>query len=393
MFSLQYRGRIYKSKFSMRSFRYILSDQAARAFPALQRHWLFPVESRPIAEAAVEHLATPSASIGAPVPECLVKLGIPLPRPLQVTQHFYRLQDTVVTGWAGAMMKDGLLLADGPMPNWASHLRARWHRLRTLPAGRPYYNLMTPIPARAHIFHWLFESVVPLLAFLEKEGRDLDLGLIVNAKRSGIQQATLDFLKARYGLETLEPLDAGDAVRAPELWAAVSGPQSPLGLRPPQGTAMLEDFGRFIARDTPEGGFPKRIYISRNDARLRRVRNEDRLMSILGSLGFERVTLKGMPMAAQVQVFRQAEAIVAAHGAGLAHTAWCKPGTKVIEFFPGLGGPRGRPKNATANMWLIAMQRGLTHGCYLAGPPESRSDAFTIPEDLLLHALEAASIK
>ena len=136
MFSLQYRGRIYKSKFSMRSFRYILSDQAARAFPALQRHWLFPVESRPIAEAAVEHVATPSASIGAPVPECLVKLGIPLPRPLQATQHFYRLQDTVVTGWAGAMMKDGLLLADGPMPNWASHLRARWHRLRTLPAGR-----------------------------------------------------------------------------------------------------------------------------------------------------------------------------------------------------------------------------------------------------------------
>ena len=176
MFSLQYRGRIYKSKFSMRSFRYILSDQAARAFPALQRQWLFPVESRPIAEAAVEHVATPSASIGAPVPECLVKLGIPLPRPLQATQHFYRLQDTVITGWAGAMMKDGLLLADGPTPNWASHIRARWHRLRTLPAGRPYYNLMSPIPARAHIFHWLFESVVPLLAFLEKEGRDLELG-------------------------------------------------------------------------------------------------------------------------------------------------------------------------------------------------------------------------
>ena len=152
MFSLQYRGRIYKSKFSMRSFRYILSDQAARAFPALQRHWLFPVESRPIAEAAVEDVATPSASIGAPVPECLVKLGIPLPQPLQATQHFYRLHDTVVTGWAGAMMKDGFLLDSMAMAQLALQVRARRHRLRTLPGARPYYNLMAPIPAQgAHL--------------------------------------------------------------------------------------------------------------------------------------------------------------------------------------------------------------------------------------------------
>ena len=175
MFSLQYRGRIYKSKFSMRGIRYILSDRAARAFPALQRRWLFPVESRPMAGAAVENVAIASAKIAAPVPECLVKLGIPLPEPLQTTQHYYRLQDTVITGWAGAMMKDGLLLADGAEPNWAAHLRARGHRLRTLAPGRPYYNLMAPIPARAHIFHWLFESVVPLLAFLENGGRDLGL--------------------------------------------------------------------------------------------------------------------------------------------------------------------------------------------------------------------------
>ena len=123
---------------------------------------------------------------------------------------------------------------------------------------------MAPIPARAHIFHWLFESVVPLLAFLENGGRDLGLGLIVNAKRSGIQQTAIDFLKAKYGLETLEPLGAGDAARVPELWAAASVPQAPLGLRPPLGTARLEDFGRFIARDVPEAGTPRRNMPPRN---------------------------------------------------------------------------------------------------------------------------------
>ncbi len=181
-------------------------------------------------------------------------------------------------------------------------------------------------------------------------------------------------------------------MRVPDLRAAVAVPYDPLALRPPAGIAMLEDFGRFIAGDVPPDGFPKRIYISRNDAKLRRVRNEDRILALLEKRGFERVTLGGMPMARQVQHFRQAEAIVSPHGAGLAHLAWCRPGTKVLEFFPGLGGPRGRVKNATANMWLIAQQRGLDHRCYLAGPPETRDDAFTIPEDLLVHALDAAGV-
>jgi Glycosyltransferase 61 len=392
MFSLHYKGRIHKSKLSLRGIRYVLSDQAARAFPTLQQRWLFPVESRPIAEAAAGGLALPSATIGVPVPEPLVKLAVPLADPLQSILHIYSLEDAVVTGWAGAMMKDGLLMAITKVPNWASHLRARTHALRELGPGRPYFNLMCPIPARGHIFHWLFESVVPLLAFLKNGGSELGLGLLVNAKRSGIQQVTLDYLKARHGIGAVEALGAGDAVRVPDLRAAVAVPHDPLALKPAAGIEMLTDFGQFIARDTPESGFPKRIYISRNDARLRRVSNEDRLMAILESRGFTRVTLGGMPMARQVQHFRQAEAIVAPHGAGLAHLAWCKPGTKAIEFFPGLGGPRGRVRNATANMWLIAQQRELDYRCYFAGPPETRDDAFTIPEELMIRALGAAEI-
>jgi len=391
MLSLQYKGRIYKSKLSMRGVRYILQDQAARAFPALQRRWLLPVESRPISEAAVEDLAISSPSIDDPIPECLAKLGVSLPEPLQVVQHFYGLRDTAVTGWAGAMMKDGYLLELHPGPNWTALVRARRHRLRMLPATRPYYNLMAPIPARGHIVHWLFESIVPLLTFLESGGRDLGLGLIVNAERSGFQQITIGYLKAKYGIDVLEPLGASDAVQVPHLRAAVPAPYSPLALRPAAGMAKLEDLGRFIAGDTPESGFPKRIYISRNDARLRRVQNEERILPILEERGFQRVTLKGLPMARQVQFFRQAEAVIGPHGAGLAHTAWCKPGTKVIEFFPGLGGPRV-VKNAGTGMWLIAMQRALDYSCYLAGPPQSREDSFAIEEDLLLHALDAAFI-
>jgi hypothetical protein len=392
MVSLQYKGRIHKAKFTMRTVRYILSDQAARAIPVLQRRWLLPVEALPIALAAESDLAVPTAAVETPFPNCLIKLGIPRHEPLQLTDHFYSLDDVVVTGWAGAMIKNGLFLAVRPQPNWVSAFRALPHRLRQLPDARPYYNLMASIPARGHIFHWLFDSIVPLFTFLESGGRDMDLGLIVNAVRSPFQQSTIDFLQARYGIRAIETLGQREAFHVPHLKAAIPVPHVPRALQAPQGLAVLGELGRFIAENGTGSHAPRRIYISRNDARLRRVQNEDRIVQLLEARGFSRVTLKGMPVAAQVRLFRDAEAVAAPHGAGLAHTAWCAPGTKIIEFFPSPDGPRGKVKNASADMWLIAMQRALDHRCYLAGPPEGRRDSFTIPEDLLLDALDEASL-
>ncbi len=388
MVSLQYKGRIHKAKFTLRSVRYILSDQAARLIPALQRRWLLPLESRPIAEAAMEDLPLPSCIIGAPLPPCIARLGIEHPRPLQLTDHFYSLEDTLVTGWAGAMIKDGFLLAVRPQHNWVASLRAGPHRMRVLPRSRPYFNLLAPIPARGHIFHWLFNSILPLLAFLESGGGEQDLGLIVNAKPSAFQSITIEFLKARYRVEAIEPLDQHEAVHVPHLKVAAPVPHVPRALQSPLGLAVLDDLGKFIGAGSAQDGGPKRLYISRNDARLRRVLNEDDILPALEARGFKRVTLAGMPIARQVQLFRQAEAVAAPHGAGLAHIAWCKPGTKIVEFFPNPDGPRGKVKNASSDYWLISQERALDYRCRLASPAETRLDGFAIPKDLLMAALE-----
>ena len=167
MASLQYKGRIHKSKLTIRSLRYILSDQAARLFPVLQRRWLLPVESRSIVEAASGDCPLPSERVDTALPELFAALGIVAPRLLQLTDHIYSVEDALVTGWAGAMIKDGLLLTVRPQHNWVAALRAHPHEVRTLPGDRPYFNLMAATPAKGHIFHWLFNAMVPLLAYLE----------------------------------------------------------------------------------------------------------------------------------------------------------------------------------------------------------------------------------
>ncbi len=391
MVSLQYKGRIHKSKFTMRSVRYVLSDQAARLFPALQRRWLLPVESRPIAEAACQDHPLPSALVDEALPSLYGKLGIVPPRPLQLTDHVYSLEDVLVTGWAGAMIKDGLLLTVRPKHNWVAALRAHPHRVRTLPGSRTYFNLMAPIPAKGHIFHWLFNAMVPLLAYLETGVHGSDLGLIVNADGSEIQERSIEYLRTRYGIGAVEAVAQREAVQVPHLKVALPVPHIPRALQSPLGLACLGDLGRFIADEARAHG-SKRIYVSRNDARLRRVLNEKRFVPKLEALGFERAVLADLPIARQVALFRDADVIVAPHGAGLAHIAWCKPGTKVIEFFPSPDGPRGRVRNASFDYWLLSNLLRLDYTCRLAGPIETRDDGFTIDEALLARTLAECGV-
>jgi hypothetical protein len=390
MVSLHYKGRIHKGKFSLRSLRYIVSDQAARLVPPLQRRWLLPVEARAIGEAAVADVPLSSVRVVSPLPSHFQTLGVGQEPPLQLTDHIYTVRDVTVTGWAGAMIQDGLLLTIRPQHNWVSSLRAHPHRTRTLPGDRPYFNLMAPIPARGHIFHWLFNSIVPLLAYLEQGGRDPDLGLIVNADQAEIQKLTIAFLKERYGLRAIETVGKHEAVAVPTLQADIPVPYAPRALQSPAGLARLDDLASFIDR-TPLAPAPARVYVSRNDARLRRVSNEAALRGTLKTYGFEPVELARLSIAQQVRLFRNAEAVAGPHGAGLAHIAWCRPRTKIVEFFPDPG-TRGKVKNASFDYWLISEARGLDYRGFLAGPVENRLDRFAIPETILMDAMDKAGL-
>jgi hypothetical protein len=77
----------------------------------------------------------------------------------------------------------------------------------------------------------------------------------------------------------------------------------------------------------------ERIYISREKATRRKVKNEDEVMELLQPFGFKRVYLEQEPLVRKIEIFHSARVIVAPHGAGLANLIFCNPGTKVVEFF------------------------------------------------------------
>jgi capsular polysaccharide biosynthesis protein len=77
---------------------------------------------------------------------------------------------------------------------------------------------------------------------------------------------------------------------------------------------------------------PRRMYVSRRNAAVRRILNEDLLNSQLEKAGFTSVELESRSWAEQVQMFAGAEVVLAPHGAALANIVFCRPQTLIAEI-------------------------------------------------------------
>lgn len=104
----------------------------------------------------------------------------------------------------------------------------------------------------------------------------------------------------------------------------------------------------------PQDGLPKRIFISRANAR-RKVLNEDKVMAYLETLGFVSYRLEDMSVAEQVRLFYNAEAVVGPHGAGLTNILFghnmtvieCIGSSKMTNSFMALSASCGHTYAAT----------------------------------------------
>ena len=76
--------------------------------------------------------------------------------------------------------------------------------------------------------------------------------------------------------------------------------------------------------------WPRIALISREKAPMRRWLNEQALLDGLGSRA-RSVMPEDLSFRDQINLFHHADTIVATHGAGLANTIFCRPGTRVIE--------------------------------------------------------------
>ncbi|GEO81517.1 glycosyltransferase family 61 protein [Pararhodospirillum oryzae] len=122
----------------------------------------------------------------------------------------------------------------------------------------------------------------------------------------------------------------------------------------------------------------RRLYVSRADARARRVRDEAALVASLQARGFEVVTLGGLSVREQAILFAEADIVVAPHGAGNTNMLFARPEAALIEIVPA--------QMPQPCYWMLTRLRGQHYGRLLDRTPDPGDGDLTV--DLgRLHAM------
>ena len=93
---------------------------------------------------------------------------------------------------------------------------------------------------------------------------------------------------------------------------------------------ILKNF--FNPKPNPENN--KKIYITRADSSYRKIINEGDIISILIENGYKVINPQLYEIEEQIQIFADAEKIVAPYGSNLANIIFCQPGAEVFEITP-----------------------------------------------------------
>ncbi|VXD10804.1 tetratricopeptide repeat protein [Planktothrix paucivesiculata] len=201
-------------------------------------------------------------------------------------------------------------------------------------------------------FHWMLDSL-PRIELLKKScfySNNIDYFIVDN--RLPFQQETLEKLEIpknkQINIQELHHIQAQDLI-------VPSFPGCAAWM--PKWTCDFLKRNFLTSESLANSPKFKRIYITRNSAKSRRILNENELLAVLQPLGFEYIQLESMSVLEQAALFSQAEIIIAPHGSGLTNLVFCQPQTQVIELFS--------PNYVYHCYWWISNLVGLDYSYYI----------------------------
>lgn len=200
-------------------------------------------------------------------------------------------------------------------------------------------------------FHWLFD-ILPRLYLVELAKINLDdLDYILVDKRRNFQKETLEILNIPN--EKILPLSFPLHLQADEL--IIPSFPSCIAWMPPWSCQYLRD--KLLAKKIDKKPFRK-LYISRNKSKARRLINEKEIIYLLEKQGFEIINLESLSVRKQAELLGEAKIVISPHGSGLSNLVFCQPETKVIEIFA--------PNYVYPCYWLVSNLVNLDYH-YLVG--------------------------
>ena len=204
--------------------------------------------------------------------------------------------------------------------------------------------------------HWMFD-LLPKLEVLRRAEWDLER----------VDHYVVNSIHAEFQVESLRALGipkekvvhgTGRLITADRL----------LILSPVRFAWLTPRWARDFIRDTfapcnvasGDGTSHRRLYISRDRSRFRRILNAGAIQAILDKHGFETVYAEHIPVAEMASLVSSAGKLITSHGAGITNVVFAQPGMSVLEMFGA---------HICAEGWLMTSGVGGRH-FVLAGKDE-----------------------
>lgn len=234
--------------------------------------------------------------------------------------YLARLPGGRVFGSGNVVSPDGKTIARDVSPDFGKPFEDHWLlTYKKIPPPVQVVGVTAVIATTLGVgySHWLLEELPRLLA-LKSAHSDT---LIAHAVRAYQRQALA--LAGFSGTVLAAKRSAHFACE--QLTVPSQGPLTPTTVH------AIEEFTEPLRPGS--SSFGERLYVSRDQARRRRVANEPELWAELATRGFVKLHLEELTWPQQIAAFREAKVIVAPHGAGLANLVFCEAGVKVVEVF------------------------------------------------------------
>ena len=248
-----------------------------------------------------------SCSVMCPAGDAIIESG-----------HFKTINDPPLRRWSWAHLSGRVARR-----RWESDLtsRRRLPRIHCVEGSVATLNLRNS----HNYYHWLVE-ILPRLATLRQMGFAPDYFLVDCHTPSQRSALALLGIPDR---ELIQP-HAGLMLQASELLL----PCFPTPGCIHEFRAM---FWRTVRSDSTvrSENLPRRLFISRRNARTRRLENDDEVESLLKRRGFETHFLENYSFAEQARLVNNADVVVGVHGAGLANLVFAHSGARVVEIVDG----------------------------------------------------------
>lgn len=375
---------------SLRYLRWRLATEVLSRTPVLRDHILLYRDVAPASDYAEPTELFESHSLGlSPVERSFAK-RLPagdrknsIPGVFEQTLRLYQLDGKTLLGNTGVVVDEDarrviVFPTMRPFINY-HYMRPEPLAVRTLPEGR-YFNMLGSHKGHTHLFHFMFDRLPKIFHLLERFGqKGSPLTILTNSGLPDFQQRAYGALTKRYPELRFEAVGAQERVRVPTLLTI----DDDRNTKSTYADRAVIDFIRetyfeaYGLRAPPTGD--RKLYISREDAKKRRLSNDAEIQAFLEARGFETILAAKLPFKEQISLFALASQVAGVHGAGLTNLVFAPPGTRVTEFFPST-----KIKNT---YFLQARSAGQPYR-YAIGSAAGERERFHLPLEKLEEALD-----